>query len=39
MADGLLLGSIRMIPRRALDLGFRFRHPDLASTLQSVLKP
>jgi uncharacterized protein len=39
MADGLLLGSIRMIPRRALDLGFEFRHPELAPALQSILKP
>jgi uncharacterized protein (TIGR01777 family) len=39
MAQPLLLASTRMVPRRALDLGFRFAYPDLASALGSVLKP
>ena len=38
MAQPLLLASTRMVPRRALDLGFRFAYSDLASALRSVLK-
>jgi uncharacterized protein (TIGR01777 family) len=38
MADDLLLGSIRMLPRRALDLGFQCRYPELATALEAVLQ-
>lgn len=36
MADILLTGQ-RVLPRRALDAGFRFRHPDLAGALNAIL--
>lgn len=32
----LLLASDRMVPRRLLDEGFRFRHPDLAGALAAI---
>jgi uncharacterized protein len=31
-------GGARMIPRRALDLGFEFRHPEIDEALRSVLR-
>jgi uncharacterized protein (TIGR01777 family) len=37
MADGLLLASQRMMPARALDLGYEFRHAELAATLAGIL--
>jgi uncharacterized protein len=37
MADGLLLGSTRMLPTRALALGFKFRFPDLEPALRDIL--
>jgi len=37
MADALLLGGQRVIPERAVALGFRFRQPELMPALQSVL--
>jgi NAD dependent epimerase/dehydratase family enzyme len=33
MADGLLLASTRVVAKRLLDSGFRFRFPDLESAL------
>jgi hypothetical protein len=38
MADALLLTSIRMVPARALAMGFRFRHAELASALAQLLR-
>jgi len=37
MADALLFTSIRMVPRRLLDLGYRFRFPDLEGALRELL--
>jgi uncharacterized protein len=34
----LLLVSDRMLPKRLLEEGFRFRHPDLAGALTSILQ-
>ena len=36
MADSILQGQ-RAVPRRLLDLGFRFRHPDLAPALADLV--
>jgi uncharacterized protein len=33
-----VLGSIRVIPRRALDLGYAFRFPELEPALQDLLR-
>jgi uncharacterized protein (TIGR01777 family) len=33
LADELLLGSLRVVPARLLDAGYRFRHPALAGAL------
>lgn len=38
MADEALLSSIRMIPARLAESGFRFRHSRLAQALQSLLR-
>ena len=35
----LLLVSDRMLPRRLLDAGFRFRYPDLAPALAAIFRP
>jgi uncharacterized protein len=35
--SGELLGSQRVLPRRLLDAGFAFRHPDLAGALAAEL--
>jgi len=35
----LLLVSDRMLPRRLLDAGFRFRYPDLESALAAIFRP
>jgi uncharacterized protein (TIGR01777 family) len=35
---GLVTGSARVIPRRALDLGYEFRHPEVEGALREVLK-
>ena len=32
-----ILGSIRVIPRRALDLGYRFRFTELEPALRDLL--
>jgi uncharacterized protein (TIGR01777 family) len=37
MADSTLLTSVRVLPSRLLDSGYRFRHPDLQSALRHVL--
>jgi uncharacterized protein (TIGR01777 family) len=37
MADGTLLSSARVLPRRLLAAAFRFTHPDLESALRHVL--
>ena len=37
MANELLLASTRVVPRRLLDSGFRFRDPGLESALKRVL--
>lgn len=37
MADALLLISIRMVPRKALDLGYRFLFSDLDAALDDLL--
>lgn len=38
MADGLLLASTRVEPKRLIDAGFRFRYPDLEAALVHALK-
>lgn len=37
MADEMLFASQRVVPRRLLDSGFRFAHPELASALHHIL--
>jgi uncharacterized protein len=37
MADSLLFTSIRMVPRRLLDLGYRFEFPELEAALKDLL--
>ncbi len=37
LADAVA-GGARVIPRRALDLGYEFRHPDLDEALRSALR-
>lgn len=37
MADETLLAGSRCVPRRLLDLGYEFRHPDLGTALRHVL--
>lgn len=39
MADALMLSSARVLPRRLLDSGFRFRHPELEPALRELLQP
>jgi uncharacterized protein (TIGR01777 family) len=39
MADELMLGGIRIRPRRLLDSGFVFRHPELQGALRHILQP
>jgi hypothetical protein len=36
LADELLLGSLRVLPARLLDAGFRFEDPDLESALHEA---
>jgi uncharacterized protein len=31
-------GGARVLPRRALDLGYEFRHPELDDALRSALR-
>jgi uncharacterized protein len=37
MGDALVLGGQRVVPRRALELGFRFRYPEFKGALEEVL--
>ena len=37
LADAIV-ASLRVIPRRALDLGFEFRFPDLEPALRDLLE-
>ena len=37
MADESLLGSTRAVPRKLLDSGYGFRHPDIETALRHVL--
>ena len=37
MADALLLASQRVEPRRLLEAGFAFAHPDIAAGLEAAL--
>jgi len=37
MADALLLSSQRMVPAKALDLGYEFRHPEARGALARIL--
>jgi NAD dependent epimerase/dehydratase family enzyme len=37
MADGLLLASARVIPRKLQETGFEFRFTDLAASLRHQL--
>ena len=37
MADEMLLGSQRVIPRVATDSGYTFAHPNLQGALASLL--
>jgi uncharacterized protein (TIGR01777 family) len=34
----MVVGSARVIPRRAIDLGYRFKHPEIDQALASVLR-
>ncbi len=38
MADSLLLKGQRVVPRRALDLGYRFRFPEVEGALRDLLR-
>ncbi|MBI5417064.1 TIGR01777 family protein [Candidatus Poribacteria bacterium] len=38
MADELLLSSNRVIPKKLIDAGYKFKHSDLKNTLQYLLK-
>ena len=37
MADGLLLASARVVPRRLVETGYPFRHPELGGALDHLL--
>jgi NAD dependent epimerase/dehydratase family enzyme len=37
LADAVV-GGTRVLPRRALDLGYEFRHPDLDEALAAALR-
>jgi len=39
MADALLLGGARVIPRRLQDTGYRFAYPRLEQALRHLLNP
>jgi uncharacterized protein (TIGR01777 family) len=38
MADEVLLASQRVIPRRLIDAGFEFRHPDVENALEAIIQ-
>lgn len=37
MAEELILSSARVVPKKLLESGYKFRHPELREALQSVL--
>jgi uncharacterized protein len=37
MADEILLGGARVVPKRLLDTGYEFRHPELKPALRALL--
>jgi NAD dependent epimerase/dehydratase family enzyme len=39
MADDLLLASVRVMPRRLLESGYRFQYGDLLTCLTHELRP
>jgi uncharacterized protein (TIGR01777 family) len=38
MADEVLLASQRAIPKRLIDAGFQFQHPDLQTALDAIIR-
>ncbi|VGO22103.1 TIGR01777 family oxidoreductase [Pontiella sulfatireligans] len=38
MGDALLLGSTRVLPKKLIEAGYEFCHPDLQSALEDVLR-
>jgi NAD dependent epimerase/dehydratase family enzyme len=38
MADELLLASVRAVPKKLLESGFTFRHPEIAEALRAILQ-
>lgn len=38
MADEVLLASQRVIPKRLVDAGFEFRHPELENALEAIIQ-
>lgn len=38
MADEVLLASCRAIPRRLIDAGFEFKHPELKAALEAIIQ-
>ncbi|HEY8484685.1 MAG TPA: TIGR01777 family oxidoreductase [Longimicrobiales bacterium] len=38
MADEMLLAGARVVPRKLLDSGYRFLHPELEAALRSILR-
>ena len=38
MAEALLLSSARVLPEKLLDAGYEFKHADLESTLEDILR-
>jgi uncharacterized protein len=38
MADAALINGQRVVPKRALDLGFRFEHPSIQAALDDLLQ-
>ncbi len=39
MAEEMLLSGQKVLPRRAMEAGYRFQHPDLGEALSSILIP
>lgn len=37
MADAILLGGVRVVPKKILELGFQFKYPDLKSALEFAI--
>jgi len=38
MADALLLSSAKVLPKKLLEAGYQFKHPDLKPALEEILK-